>query len=82
MSRYLYMIVTPDRYELPCLICDDVYELSEQSGYSVNTIRSCISRRESGAIKHSMFCRVYKGDLDALPGGKLPRERTAADRRK
>lgn len=43
-STTLYLACTPDRYELPVFVTDDLDEMEEFTGYTVSSIRSLISR--------------------------------------
>lgn len=54
----LWLKVTADRYELPELVCDSIYELSVKCGVSVSYIHSAISKHKNGKLKICKFKRV------------------------
>lgn len=64
-NDYLWLMVTPDKYELPVLVCDSIAELSAISGKSETNIRSIVckaEKKEAGnKIAHVSFRRVPKG---------------------
>lgn len=58
MKRFVYMKVTPDKYELPIAIADTAQELARITGSSVNTIYSAISNYRAGRTKRSVYVQV------------------------
>lgn len=55
-DKYVYMIVSRDKYELPLFVCDTRQELSEYAGISPNHISAIMSH----AKKLGGFCRYVK----------------------
>ena len=39
-QKYLWLYVTPDRYELPIYLCDTAQELADKRGVSVSTVKT------------------------------------------
>lgn len=60
MNKFLYLWVTPDKYELPLAVCNNAVELAKVSGYSLSTVYSLISRSNKG--KRSSFIKVEVED--------------------
>lgn len=64
----LYLACTPDRYELPVFVTDDLDEMEEFTGYPVSSIRSLISRpattteRSYGYIFRKVRIKKTKGE--------------------
>lgn len=57
-KRCLYIKVTKDKFELPVFIADTAKELAAYEGVTENTIYSCISHYEHGAVKTCRYRRV------------------------
>lgn len=38
--KYLWLYVTPDKYELPIYVCDTAQELADKRGVSVSTVKT------------------------------------------
>lgn len=49
--KYLYMAVTPDKYELPLVVTETLRELSFILGTKENNLSSSLSRKRSGKKK-------------------------------
>lgn len=58
------MRVSEDKYSLPEIVADDVYELSQMCGASVNTIRATIWHYKQGHLKKERYVRVMVEDTD------------------
>ena len=43
-TRYLYEVVTPDRYELPLCVADSIGELALLTGRDYNTVHKGVMR--------------------------------------
>lgn len=56
----VYMLVTPDRYELPILITDSAVDLAKAAGVSISCVSHMIRKRERGTLKtRSRYVRVW-----------------------
>ena len=44
--QYLWMYVTPDKYELPVYVCDTARELAEKRNVSVSTVKTAARTHE------------------------------------
>ena len=56
--KYLYMMVTEDKYELPVIVCDSVKELARKVGVRPDSISACIYNYKIGKIKSSRYRKV------------------------
>lgn len=56
-AKYIYMIVTNDKYELP-LFVGSIYEVAEKAGTTANAVYSCISHYERGRLKSCKYRKV------------------------
>ena len=56
--KKLYMAVTPDEYELPLFVTDNVAEMAAVFHTKPNTILSSIAHGRSGSINGRKFVRV------------------------
>lgn len=56
--RYLYLLVSSDKYELPLAVADSSEELAEMLGVRRNTIDSIICHARDGRRKRSKYCKV------------------------
>lgn len=45
---YIYLLVTPDRYELPLAVADGLMELSRITGIAATTLSHSVNRAERG----------------------------------
>lgn len=54
----LYMLVTPDKYELPMYVTDSVKDLARFAGVKANSIYIMMSRYKKGEIKRTRFVSV------------------------
>lgn len=61
--KYIYMMVSNDKYELPILIADTVQELADMAGVSRKTISTHISRSKKGQVKKIRYLRIKKETL-------------------
>ena len=61
--KYIFMLVTKDRYELPLAVADTRKELGEMLGVSPVTIANSITRAKKGGHK-SKYVRVEFPDND------------------
>lgn len=56
----VYMLVTPDRYELPLLVADSAVELAKAAGVTISCVSHMIRKRERGTLKtRSQYVRVW-----------------------
>jgi len=39
-KKYLWLYVTPDKYELPIYVCDTAKELAEKRGVTISTVKT------------------------------------------
>lgn len=58
-QKYIYMLVSQDKYELPLFVCDTRDELSDYVGISAKHISEIISH----AKKKKQFCRYVRVEL-------------------
>lgn len=49
--KYLYMMVTTDRYELPIVVADSIKEMSEMTGIKAGTLSVYFSLNRPGFVK-------------------------------
>lgn len=56
--KYLYMAVTPDKYQLPLAVADSVQQLARMVGVTTNSIYSAISHGESMNWKKRRYLRI------------------------
>lgn len=69
LPKYLYLEVTRDKYALPVHVCDNVKELSEESGVSVIAINNSLHNFRKGA-KHTRFIEVLVNPNGVKYGSK------------
>lgn len=62
MSRYLWLQVTPDKYELPVAVSDTAEGLGRIVGVSRHTVIKGVWLFEKGLIKRSIYVRVPDPD--------------------
>ena len=56
--EFLWLAVTPDRYELPIMVCDTAEELGQKYGLSRNSIISNVKRKADGTRSGRKFVKV------------------------
>lgn len=59
-EKYIYMLVTKDKYELPLVVADSVAELAKKLSVSPNVIYSIMSH----AKKKGRKCRYVKVEYE------------------
>lgn len=57
-QKYLWLAVTPDRYELPLAVCDTSQELGMLFGISGVTVKRCIDQNADGSRSGRKFVKV------------------------
>lgn len=57
-QKYLWLAVTPDKYELPLAVADSARELARMFGLSHNTIEVAAFRHNSGVTSGRKFIKV------------------------
>lgn len=57
-SKYYWLAVTTDEYELPLAVADTARELGNMMGLSHNTIEVCAYRGISGSQKGRRYIKV------------------------
>lgn len=57
-TKYLYMEVTNDEYELPLIVAESLKELSLKSGRTKCAIENAIIRKYNGRNKGSRFVKT------------------------
>ena len=62
MGKYLWLLVTPDEYELPLYSADSARELTEFCGVEEVTVRTMALKYDKGIINKSKFIRVKLDD--------------------
>lgn len=64
-SRYYWMLVSPDKYELPIAIADTCGELAQAIGKTEKAVYNAVTTAERRGSKRSQFRRVLKeGGMD------------------
>lgn len=58
----IYMAVTPDKYELPIYVSDDLSEIADHFNITKNNLKSSISHNRSGLTTGRKFIRVKVED--------------------
>ncbi|MGL6221321.1 MAG: hypothetical protein ACRC36_25050 [Lacrimispora sphenoides] len=58
MKKKLYLVVSPDEYELPLFVADSSRELADWSGFSINYVLSAISHDYAGKKSGMKFQRI------------------------
>lgn len=61
--KYLYMAVTPDKYELPLVVTETLRELSFILGTKENNLSSSLSRKRSGKKKGYKIVKVKMEEI-------------------
>lgn len=62
MKKKIYMAVTPDEYELPLFVTDNLDEMAARFGKSKACILSSISHKRVGHRKGVTFVRIIEED--------------------
>ncbi len=57
-KKYIWMLVTQDKYELPCCVFDSCEELADYCGVSKDSVRSAVFHFEKEGRKFSRYRRV------------------------
>lgn len=57
-QKYLWLAVTPDKYELPLAVCDTSKELGLLFGISGVTVKRCIDQGSDGSRSGRKFVKV------------------------
>lgn len=63
VEKYIYMMVSDDKYELPLCIADSAQELADKVGVSRNAITAHICRSKKGQVKKIRYLRIKKETL-------------------
>lgn len=63
-QKKVYMAVTPDKYELPIAIADDVLTLAKMVGVKSHSIYEHLSHIKSGYVKQTRYVKVILEDED------------------
>ena len=58
MNKYIWMMVTTDKYEFPIEVAESAGKLAELVGSSRGSIISSVHKLEHGVIKKSRYRRV------------------------
>lgn len=58
--KYLWMMVSMDKYELPLIVCDSAAELARRIGVPQVNIRSAISKAKNRGYR----CKYVKVAID------------------
>lgn len=61
-SKYLYLLVTKDKYELPIMVEDSPTELARKCGVTTSAIISNAAKAERGGVIQSRWRRVLIED--------------------
>lgn len=62
MCKYLWLQVTPDKYELPVAVADTAEQLAKVAGVQISTVVKCVRLVELGINKRSIYVRVPDPD--------------------
>jgi len=57
-TKYIWLAVTADKYELPIAIADTARELGERFGVTAKTVISSAYRQENGGINGFKYVKV------------------------
>lgn len=63
MSKYLWLAVTADEYELPLVVADSAEELGAKFGVKANTVISAIARGYNGRENGYKYVRVLNNGI-------------------
>lgn len=58
-SKWLYVVHTLDKYELPLFVSDNIHEVAKFSGRTESSIKSLISKERHGKIKRCRFKCIH-----------------------
>lgn len=58
-KKYLWLYVTPDKYELPIYVCDTARELAEKRNVSIGTVK-----RSAWQYKHKGYGNYIKVEVE------------------
>lgn len=58
MSRYYYMAVTPDKYELPLAVEEQLYLLAIKLGMTNAAVKSAIDHKRSGKLNKVKIVKI------------------------
>ena len=58
MTKYIWMAVTPDEYELPLAVADSARELSYILGVTIDTIKTSALRQSDGSLSGRKIVKV------------------------
>ena len=58
-QKYLWLYVTPDKYELPIYVCDTAKELAEKRNVSIGTVK-----RSAWQYKHKGYGNYIKVEVE------------------
>lgn len=63
--KAVYMLVTPDKYELPVLVADSAAELAKAVGVTISSVSHMVRMRERGKLKtRSRYVRVWVDETE------------------
>lgn len=62
MSKYIWLAVEADKYELPLAVAETATELGEMVGVSWHTIRNCIYKGYAGEQSGRKYMKVRIDD--------------------
>ncbi len=57
-SRFLWMAVEADEYELPLVVADTARELAEKCGTTKHNVETFVSKKSTGRILGSKYIKV------------------------
>lgn len=52
---YVYLLVTADKFELPVLESETIQEMSEMSGYNINSLKSALKSDSIVDLKYKLI---------------------------
>ena len=70
MPKYIYMMVTKDKYELPLAVADTAAELSRMVGCDNSHISRTIREFENNAVKRKHANHKISGTFRRVPVGE------------
>lgn len=60
MSKYLWLVVEADEYELPLCVADSARELADMFGTTKHNVETFVSKNSNGRINGFKYIKVLK----------------------
>lgn len=62
-SKYYWVAVTPDEYELPLFVADTARELAEKFGTTKHNVECNVDRGDNGRCSGRKFIKIPRKEL-------------------